>query len=49
MRVAVFKSLSASNVERDINNFIAMNNYEIIDIKWASSSDGFSALIIYKP
>lgn len=40
--------MRSSKIESDINDFISMNNYEIIDIKWASSTEGFSALVIYK-
>ena len=48
MKVAVFKSTRSGKIESDINDFISMNNYEIIDIKWAASNEWFSALVMYK-
>lgn len=48
MRVKAFKTTSEITIEKQINDFIAMNNYEIIDIKWSSNTGYFTALVIFK-
>lgn len=46
MKIKLFDSFTTEQLEMYINEFIS--DKEIIDIKYAESSNGYSALIMYK-
>jgi hypothetical protein len=56
MHVKIFDEESERDLELDINNFIDINNYDIIDIKYCVSASifgeeqiyCFSAMVLYK-
>jgi len=48
MRVKSFYAVNTQNLDSKVNNFLASNNIEVIDIKFSSSLFYFSSMIIFK-
>lgn len=48
MRVKILVDKDIEKLEEKINLFLSTNSYDVIDIKFSSTADDMSALVIYK-
>jgi phosphoribosylformylglycinamidine (FGAM) synthase PurS component len=48
MKVKIFSSMSDSTLEKDVNEFLANPNIEVIEVMFQAHSFGFASQILYR-
>ena len=48
MKIKVFQSASEKKLENKVNDFIAQDGVEVLELQFSSSFNGVSVMIVYK-